>query len=130
MRMIMGKYFLVAAISLMTTACAAQNEQYYKLHPEQLRQAIAHCPDKHPPEVSCEQLADVAKMVNTLAYQLQISPQGFGKDILALQEKIAKQRSTLKKEPNQSGLKSDLDKNEQNLKERLAIVKWLESPES
>lgn len=72
----------------------------------------------------------LAKQMNELAYQLQYNPQGFGQQILLLQETIAQQEAALKLNQAMPETKSSLAKNKQNLKQRLAVVKWLESPES
>jgi len=64
-----------------------------------------------------------------LAYQLQYNPQGFGHKILALQQTIATQQSELTTN-NSPELKTSLAQNKQDLAYYLAVVKWLESPES
>ncbi|WED44053.1 hypothetical protein [Legionella cardiaca] len=126
----MGKYLLLIFASMTLTACTVQDENYYRRNPKALQQAVKNCPNQKPSRLSCEQLAIVAESVNELAYQLQMSPQAFGKEILQLQETLAKQQVELENNPNQPELKSLIEKTKQNLAERLAIVKWLESPES
>ncbi len=106
-------------------ACTPHDEHYYKGHPEALQEVIAKCPTNPPKLVSCDVLHKMALQVNDLVYELRLSPQGYGKKILALQEKIAKQESS-----HQSDKRSLLNKNKQELRERLAIVNWLESPAS
>ncbi len=125
----MMKFILLAVMSIWVVACSAHDEQYYRLHPVTLQQALKQCPEQQPGNLSCQQLKDIAKKMNVLAYQLRMNPQGFGKQILALQETVAKQKKSLQQNPNQPDVKAVLDKNTQQLKERLAIVKWLESPE-
>jgi hypothetical protein len=56
--------------------------------------------------------------------------QAFGNKILSLQQTIAQQKSELEKNNSNQELKTSLDKNEHDLVEFLAVVKWLESPES
>jgi len=124
----MIKYIILGVSSLWMTACSAHDEQYYRLHPKLLQQALQTCPEKQSANISCEQLKDIALRVNEFAYQLQIDPQGYGKKIILLQQIIAKQESTLKTTPNQQELQTSLNENKQDLQERLAIVKWLESP--
>ena len=43
---------------------------------------------------------------------------------------IGKQEAALQKEANQPEIQSSLVENKRQLQDRLAIVKWLESPES
>ena len=115
---------------MLLIACSTKDEQYYRTHPKALKEAIKNCPAKQPSQLSCDQLAMIDSTVNDLAYQLQISPLAFGKKILVLQESLAKQQSDLKANPNQFELKQTIEKNKQQLAECLAIVRWLESPES
>ena len=126
----MIKYLVLIITSLWLAACAAHDERYYSLHPNALQKAISQCSKNQPTDISCDQLKTVAARVNELAYELRSSPQGYGKKILSLQEDISKQESSLKGAPNASELQSSIDENQKNLAERLAIVKWLESPES
>lgn len=116
------------AISLWTAACAAHDERYYVLHPKVLQKAIALCPSKHPADISCEQLKNMASHVNELAFQLRLNPQKYGQEILSLQEAIAKQESAARQVESASDLKIAMATNKHQLEERLAIVKWLESP--
>jgi hypothetical protein len=108
-------------------SCAAHDERYYSLHPNALQKAITACPQKPSSTVSCEQLKNIASRVNDLAYQLRLNPQGYGKEILALQETIGKQEAN---PAEASTLEPSLAENKRDLEEHLAIVKWLESPES
>ncbi len=126
----MSKYVVLVLASLWVAACAAHDERYYSLHPKVLQKAITQCPKAHPVDISCEQLKHLASRVNQLAYELRLNPQGYGKKILSLQEVIAKQESTLQEASNPSELRSSIIENKNYLEERLAIVKWLESPES
>lgn len=103
---------------------------YYRLHPLALQAAFKACPESSPRGVSCDELNQVVTHVNELAYQLRSDPQGFGQTILALQESIATQEAALHKNPHQPTLKETLDASRIALKEKLAIVKWLESPAS
>ncbi len=125
----MMKFIILAVMSVWLVACSAHDEQYYRAHPVALQDALTKCPDQQPAGLSCQQLKDIALRLNELAYQLRMNPQDFGKQILALQETIAKQENTLQQNPNQPEVKAALDKNMQQLKERIAVVKWLESPE-
>lgn len=123
-------WVLVCAASIALGACSTRDENYYRLNPQALQQAIKDCPNKQPAQISCEQLAAINSSVHELAYQIQVNPQEFGKKILSMQQDLAKQRNVLQENPNQPELKKMVAENEQHLAERLAIVKWLESPES
>lgn len=116
---------LLCCVALMTTACTAQDEQYFSVHPKALQEAIAACPAKAPKSVSCDSLRELAIKVNELVYELRMSPQGFGKTILSLQEKVAAEALD-----NQPATKLLLSKDQTELSERLAVVGWLESPVS
>lgn len=126
----MNKYLVVTLIVLGLTSCSAKDEQYYRTHPKVLQQAMKDCPNKQPSGLSCQQIEKVAVQMNTLAYQLQYNPQGFGAAILKLQQTIASQQIELTKSNANNELHLDLNKNKKELAERLAVVKWLESPES
>ena len=78
--------------------------------------------------MSCGQLKNIASRVDELAYQLRLNPQGYGKEIITLQENIAKQEATLINQSNQPELQRALLDNKYDLDEHMAIVKWLESP--
>lgn len=122
----MIKYVFLFCAAMCLAACTAQDEHYYRTNPQDLDKAIKSCPAQPPPQLSCEQLAAIASSVNALAYQLQVNPQGFGKQILSLQEALAKQEA----QPPQSKLSAAIIKNKQQLDEYLAVVRWLESPGS
>ena len=126
----MIKYILLLVASLWVAACAAHDERFYSLHPKALQQAIEKCPQHQPRDISCEQLKNIASRVNESAYQLRVNPQEYGQKILTLQEMIGKQEAALQKEANQPEIQSSLVENKRQLQDRLAIVKWLESPES
>lgn len=127
----MNKYGLLLLLILGITSCTVKDEQYYWQHPKDLQQALKNCPTSSPPKgFSCDEMNQLAKQMNELAYQLQYNPQGFGQQILLLQETIAQQEAALKLNQAMPETKSSLAKNKQNLKQRLAVVKWLESPES
>ena len=125
----MIKYIMLITASLWVTICMADDEQYYKVHPHVLEQALKACPKPPSTHMSCEQLATIASQVNVSADQLRSDPQGYGKKILSLQEAIAKQESILRTTPLKTDLQSSLNENKRILQARLAIVKWLESPE-
>jgi len=109
-------------IAFNAAACSPHDGDYFAVHPKLLQEAIAECPDKAPKLVSCDELHNIAIKVNSFVYELRMGPQGFGKKILALQETIAAQESA-----NQPDSMLLLE-NKKELRERLAIVGWLESP--
>ncbi|STY29008.1 secreted endonuclease [Legionella wadsworthii] len=126
----MNKTLAVFLVILGLTSCSAKNEHYYKSHPNELQQALKACPNRQPPGMTCEQLEELANRMNKLAYQLQLSPQGFGKKIMALQETIVKEQTQLKNENNNATLQANLTQNKRDLADHLAIVRWFESPMS
>lgn len=125
----MIRYIILVMTSLWMTACAAHDDYYYSVHPKILQQVLQACPTKQSRDISCDQLKNIALQVNESAYQLRLDPQTYGKKILLLQQIISKQESALQEKSNQPDLQSSLKENKRHLQERLAIVKWLESPE-
>ncbi|MDI1352004.1 MAG: hypothetical protein PSV35_04425 [bacterium] len=125
----MNKYLLIAFIGLGLTSCNSKDEQYYRSNPKELQAAIKRCPNEQPQGLTCNQLNDLAQRLSGLAYDLQSNPQGFGQKILALQQTIANQKIELINKPTPE-LKASLEKNSHDLVDFLAVVKWLESPES
>ena len=125
----MIKYFMLIIAPLMASNYAlAHDVTFYSLHPVELQKALEQCPKTHPNEVSCEQLDACATRANRLVSELHYNPQVFGQKILALQEETAKIEAALKDNPGDGQLVSSVDENKKQLRERLAIVKWLESP--
>lgn len=124
----MNKYILLILTSLGLISCSGQDGAYYLSNPAALQQALKKCPEKQPSGLSCQQLEDLGKHMNELAYQLQSSPQGFGTKILGLQETIAKQQDELKRNKKNAELKASLQGNQKELADLFAVVKWLESP--
>ena len=64
----------------------------------------------------CAKLKQKSDRLNRLAYELRVNPLKYGQKVLALQEKIQDPRAS--------------HKTTQHLKERLAVIKSLESPGS
>lgn len=122
----MIRYFILCFIFSYTTACSSQDERYFQTHPRALHEAINQCPAKSPKQMDCNQLQKLALRMNEYVYDLRMSPQGFGKDILKLQQTIAEQERLIKDHPE---VKDELSQNKHELKVRLAIVDWLEAPE-
>ena len=126
----MVKHLILSLATLLLVACSTHDEQYYRVHPEALQEALKKCPEQRPDALTCDELNRIALDVNQLVYSLQMSPQGFGTKIIALQVELAKQQSLLRTNPNQPELVSAIAALKQQLAMRLAIVKWLESPEN
>jgi hypothetical protein len=126
----MNKYLVVILMVFGLSSCNDKNEHYYMSNPKELEKAIKACPNQKPPGLNCDQVEQIGKRMNSLAYQLQSNPPGFGNKILALQQTIAQQKIELKANGSNEELKSSLQQNQKDLNEFLAVVKWLESPES
>jgi len=125
----MIKYIILLAMPLLTNTClAAHDSTYYSTHLKELQKAIEFCPEKHPAGVSCEELNISAQRTNELVSELQYNPQGFGQKILTLQESLAKLTTTLQTNPGHPEALEAAEQHKLQLSERLAIVKWLESP--
>lgn len=118
----MIKYVFSSIAALMLVACTPQDEQYYRVHPQMLQVALKQCPSEQQ-QVSCQELNNIAREVNQLAYELQANPQGFGRKILALQMDIFKPQATVVSLDD-----AKLKAMQQELAMRLAIVQWLEAP--
>jgi flagellar motor component MotA len=125
----MIKLFVVIVAMIGISPCVA-HENYYKENPKALQKVLQECSQNNPKGIDCDQLRVVANQISESVHELQIDPQGYGQRILALQELIAKQTSALQDGAAESELQTSLKENIQQLQERLAIVKWLESPES
>lgn len=125
----MNKCLVVLIMILGLISCTTKDESYYQLHPQELQDAIKKCPGQAPRGLSCGQLQKIAAHMNHLAYQLQISPQAFGTQILSLQETLDHQMQQLKAQSN-ADLQANINQNKLDLAEHLAVVKWLESPAS
>lgn len=123
----MNKYLVMILIALGLVSCSEKNEQYYLKHPKELQQALKTCHDKGQ---GCETIKQLAYRMNHLARELQYNPQGFGHKILSLQQTIATQELDINKNKAAPELMASLKQNKHELAECLAVVKWLESPES
>lgn len=105
---------------MMLIGCTSHDEAYYRAHPKMLAEALKRCPQDAPEAVSCDQLQKLTQTFRTLMTQIQQSPQSFGQSILSLQENCSRLPTTLKRQSTCA----------EELTMRLAIVRWLESPES
>ncbi|MGX6643091.1 hypothetical protein [Legionella pneumophila] len=127
----MNKYLVIILITLGLVSCQfKKDESYYRSHPSELQNALKLCPGKQPDGLSCQQLEAIGRRMNGLAYQLQYNPQEFGNKILALQQVIANQQREIQSKKDNAELQDSLKRNQEDLAYYLAVVKWLESPES
>ncbi len=117
-------------IALGVASCTVKNEQYYRSNPKELQAALTLCANQHAQDAQCSKLQQLGQRMGTLAYQLQSSPQGFGTKILSLQEAIAAQEHAIKGNHLTAEEQNTLAHNKEDLADRLAVVKWLESPAS
>ena len=121
----MVKLLLMSLAALQLVACSAPNAQYYRLNPQELPAATKKCQQTGFNNANCQELQGVALQINQMAYELQSRPQGFGQKILALQQALATSQQNAQLPENALLIK----KIKQQLRQRLAIVKWLESPQ-
>jgi len=129
------RLILLLAVLGLVACQSSPDAEYYRSHPEKIAQAMKHCQSQAADLPACQQLEVVQQEVMALAFELQSSPQAFGKKILQTQESIAAITTELK----QAESKKDRQKiasllarrKAQQLDEHryLAVVRWLESPE-
>ncbi len=121
---------LLIIMALGLISCSKKDENYYLTHPDALQKALEQCQKQTSITPSCQQLETTGKKMNDLARQLQTNPQAFGIKIVKLQHTILSQQEMIDKNNAPSELKASLSANKKELSDLLAIVKWLESPES
>ncbi len=102
-------------------------EERYLSNPQKLESALMHCPQQHPAGITCDQLNHVGETVNRLVAELQMNPQAYGSSIIALQTTLSQQLVLAKQQPSPQ-LQQQIAHNQQTLRERLSVIKWLESP--
>jgi hypothetical protein len=117
---------ILSLVALLIVGCSAEDEHYYRVHPQILQKELKACPNAHPANITCTELKNIAKDINTLAYELQMNPQEFGSKILNLQLAL----ETTPTQATSSSKSHSINEMRQELDMRLAIVKWLESPEN
>lgn len=126
----MKRFLILGLATTLLLACQGRDENYYRVHPQELNEAIEKCPQKHPAGLTCEQMNGIVAEVNELATEVHRDAQGFGKKIIALQTELANLQLQLRKTPGKTDTVNAIDSIKLELAMRLAIVKWLESPES
>lgn len=122
------KYIGFLLLSTWAAFAAAQDVSYYRVHPIELQSVLKQCSDNPKTDETCKQLQLIAQQFNEQAYELQSNPQQFGQVILHLQETIAKATIELEKTPSKSEIATFIAENTAQLQQRLAVVRWLESP--
>lgn len=115
----MIKYLTTVLWLFWSATGLAHDANYYKNNPNKLEEAITSCSVSRTNGLNCDELKKIALRVNELSYEIRVSPQGFGQKILMLEEAILSPMAQ----------QSDISSAREELQERLAIVKWLESPE-
>lgn len=120
---------ILAVFVCLLTACIKKDVQYYWQHPDKLQAVLSRCPSVQPQGIDCEALHSIQKSMSMLAHELRINPQDFGKQIIALQEKISTVSVQLKQDPDNHELHNIMLQLQTELNQRLAVARWLESPE-
>lgn len=123
------RYVGLGILCVCLVGCFSQDLNYYRSHPQVLREALQRCPQVKPHAVSCSQLARLAQSMNQLASELQQNPQAFGHQTILLQNKLMQQLNQLTADPQQQDLQLDIRQTKQAIAERNAVIRWLESPE-
>ena len=116
----MFKRVLLVFIIILLSSCKKHDAAYFITNPQDLQTKAQSCQEADLYKITCADLQVLASEMNSLVYDLQLNPQNFGIKILKLQIDIASKQSS-----NQ-----DVSKLKRILALRLALVKWLESPES
>lgn len=122
--------FLYILLFFGSISLAAQVD-YNKLDLKQLKQDLESCPKLEPGSgISCLELREVAQRINDLVVEMQLDRQGFGRLILDEQVQLAKQLELREQHGGTPDLDTKIENLQQNINERLAIIKWLESPKN
>lgn len=121
--------FLMLMIFLPLSACQAKNEQYYRLHPDELQQALQQCMASEQSRNRCDSLWAIERDVRQLEFELKSNPQGFGQKIIRFQVRQVSLEKELQSHENKQK-RLELNEISDQLEQYLAIVRWLESPES
>ena len=126
----MFRLLIVGLVVTLLSACQTRDEHFYRVNPKALQEAIENCPAEQPSGLTCDQINVIVNEVNLLATELHRNRQAFGQKIIALQTELANLQLELKKSPGKAEIVKSIDSINLQLAMRLAIVKWLESPES
>lgn len=127
--MVNMRKYIFSLVFFVISASFAADIDYSKLSPLKIEQNLANCPNKAPDlNLSCDELKTFAARINDFAIQMQVDRQGYGKAILASQEKLAEQQQLLSKNKDNKQLYTEIASNQQEINERLLLIRWLESP--
>lgn len=154
------KYIIVGSLICgFLTSCTSKSDYYYLNNPTELVKILNRCikeglssdsildidkkltsneisldeqknsSDKLSNEL-CNHFKSLYIMMQEEAHDLQLNPQDYGLNIIKLQEKLEIAKSLLNKGSDKPKLEKEIEKITRQLRIRLAIVKWLETPES
>lgn len=114
--------WLVSILSLcLIGGCTSHQAAYYRHHPQAVFKALQACASgKQHLDPSCQDLESMAQVLRKWVSEVQSNPQSFGQEIIQTQIRCA---AVTLSEAEKMRCHHDLEM-------RLAVVKWLESPES
>lgn len=101
-------------------ACTVQHDlAYYRTHPQAVFEALQAC-DVSTHEKHCQQLQALGRSFRQWANDVKLNAQAYGQTIIALQQECVK--------PSLTAAAKETCRQEVEM--RLAVVRWLESPEN
>lgn len=106
-------------VALIAGCQQVRDDAYYLTHPEALFSELTLCKTDSSIRKTCEHLGSLAMVIQKIAVTLQEDPFLFGQEIIKLEMSCA--NSEIKQQE-----KTECN---DNLKTKLAVIKWLESPE-
>lgn len=107
---------VIGFLLLMVSGCKPHDQAYYKTHPRDLFQVLPLCTSSTG---ACQNLKKMAQSFQKLALSLERDPRAFGQQIIGLETRCSSSMLSLKEK----------SRCREALQRRLAVVKWLESPE-
>lgn len=111
---------VIVILFVMLTGCKPHDNTYYQIHPQALFSALTHCAGTTSSDLACQNLKKMAQSFQKLALSLERDPHAFGQQIIGLEVHCSSSMLSLKEK----------DTCQETLQRRLAVVKWLESPEN
>lgn len=114
--------FIFVSIGLLV-GCSERSSSYYWQHPQVLHDALIKCQQNRNTAI-CDKISQIGYSMNILGQELQANPEEYGKTLLNLQMQLA-EKSAQDTHTNDQSLQSL----QQEIQQRLAVIKWLESPE-
>ena len=125
----MRSVLLMVFISLSLIGCKIKDNAYYEKHPVELEAFLKEC--VLSPSDDCERLKMLAIKMNELAFELQRDPQSVGRKILLLQDQLNQSNGGIEGTAyGRAASTEDYNEKKHELNQYLAVVQWLESPES